>query len=76
MRYQVVNDDLRADEAETLIDELGAGKTVHVTGVTNADLSSYYSRALAKYGKRLRRKMHTLNGKDGYLVWLEDNDGR
>ena len=66
-----MDDTLRTDEAEELLEDLAAGKTVHVTGVTNADLSSYYSRAVAKYGKRLRRKQHTLNGKDGYLVWLE-----
>jgi hypothetical protein len=72
MRYQVVDDNLRQDESEKLIEDLGEGKTVHVTGVTNSDLSAYYSRALAKFSRKLRRKMHTLNGKEGYLVWLEE----
>ena len=76
MRYQVVDDSLRQDESEELLRELAEGRTVHVTGVTNADLSAYYSRALAKFGKKLRRKMHTHSGKDGYLVWLEDGDGK
>lgn len=71
MRYQVVSEDLRSDVTNELMEELAAGKTVHVTGVTNSDLSAYYGRALAKYGKRLRRKQHTLNGNAGYLVWLE-----
>ncbi len=44
--------------------------------MTNADLNAYYGRALAKYGKKLRRKMYTLNGKKGYLGWLEDGDGK
>jgi hypothetical protein len=76
VRYQVVNDNLRQDESEELLQVLGAGKTAHVTGVTNADLSAYYSRALARFGRRLRRKQHALNGKDGYLVWLEEPDSK
>lgn len=68
VRYQVVDDNLRDDEADDLINELIAGKTVHVEGVSNGDLSAYYGRLL-KHGRRLRRKRRVVDGREGFIVW-------
>ena len=74
MRYQVVDDNLREGEADELINDLIAGKTIHVQGVTNSDLSAYYGRLL-KHGRRLRRKQKILNGKEGFVVWAVPESG-
>lgn len=71
MRYQVVDDNLREDEADELIRDLLAGRTVHVQGITNNELSTYYSRLMTRHQRRMRRKQKTLNGKEGYLVWID-----
>jgi hypothetical protein len=71
MRYQVVDDNLRGSEGEELIRDLLAGKTVHMQGITNNELSTYYSRLMTKHQRRLRRKQRTVNGKEGYVVWLD-----
>jgi hypothetical protein len=74
IEWKVVDDRMRegADKYDAIAKELLAGKTVHVTGITNSDLSSWYTRMKLRSGRLLRRRLSGLDPSEGYIVWLAD----
>ena len=57
------NDDI--SEIERLLVE---DETLYVTDITNADMSSYYSRFMTRYGRRLRRRQKGRDESEGYYI--------
>jgi hypothetical protein len=76
MKFEVVPDELRDPNGgfEEIAHVLGQNKTLHVTGITNADLSSWYTRLYNRYGRRMRRRLKSASPEDGYIVWLAPAD--
>jgi hypothetical protein len=74
--WKVVDDRMRegADKYDAIAKELLAGKTVHVTGITNSDLSSWYTRMKLRNNRLLRRRLAAPDPSEGYIVWLADKD--
>jgi hypothetical protein len=72
MKWEVVDDSLRndTDGFEDVAKALVQGQTLHVTGVTNSELSSWYTRLLTRYDRRLRRRLVGREPSEGYIVWL------
>jgi hypothetical protein len=72
-RFQVVDDRLRdePDEMQELADELLAGRTVFLPGVKNDYVTTLYARFGSRYGRRLRRRSRTVEGTEGFVVWLD-----
>jgi len=69
--------DNAAREIERMTAELDRlmldGKTVRVTGITNADLSVWYSRYKKRYNRLLRRQRADYGDPSkGYIVWLAE----
>lgn len=72
LEWKVVDNRLRGgdDPIEKIEPELVAGKTVHVKGVNNSDLSSWYSRFKNRHDLLLRRRLSGKDESEGYYVWL------
>ena len=75
-QFQVVDDRYRdePDEAPELFQELLAGRTVFLPGVENSTVTTMYSRLMARYSRRLRRRSRSVDGVDGFVVWLDPAD--
>jgi hypothetical protein len=76
VKYQVVSDSLREgpNRADEVGELLAQGKTLHVTGITNSDLGTWYSRFKARYDRKLRRRLSGSDQADGYILWFADDD--
>lgn len=72
MKYVVVDDSFRTDEDAQMTRDLLDGKTVFVPDATNTHISGLYSRFVTKHGRKLRRRQTEVNGKPGFVVWLEE----
>jgi hypothetical protein len=74
MRWQVVDDRFRGDPDgfDAIAAALIEGRTIHVTEVTNSEISSWYTRLLQRTGRRLRRRMKGSDPSEGYIVWLPE----
>jgi hypothetical protein len=72
-RFQVVDDRYRdePDEMQELADELLTGRTVFLPGVGNDYVTTLYARFASRYNRRLRRRARTVEGADGFVVWLD-----
>ncbi len=72
-KFQVVDDRYRdeADEMQDLADELLAGRTVFLPGVGNDYVTTLYARFASRYQRKLRRRARTVEGTDGFVVWLD-----
>ena len=73
----VLDDSLRngrqqSDETTKLLLE---GKTVHVRNITNSQFSGWYGRYRTKHQRLLRRRLFGQNPEEGYIVWLEPEEG-
>jgi hypothetical protein len=72
-KFHVVDDRYRdePDEMQELADELLAGRTVFLPGVGNDYVTTLYARFASRYNRRLRRRARTVEGTDGFVVWLD-----
>ena len=71
MRYQIVDDSFRTDEDQELNEELLAGRTAFIPGADNNRINVLYSRFKSKHQRTLRRRQYTVNGQDGFVIWLD-----
>jgi hypothetical protein len=73
-KFQIVEDRYRdePDEMQELADPLLEGRTVFLPGVENTYITKLYARFQSRYSRSLRRRARTVDGKDGFVVWLEE----
>ena len=72
MQYTVVDDSFRTDEDAEMTRDLLDGKTVFVPNATNTQISVMYSRFTTRHGRKLRRRQAEVNGKLGFVIWLDE----
>lgn len=72
-KFRIVDDRYRdePDEMRELADQLLAGRTVFLPGVGNDYVTTLYARFASRYKRKLRRRARTVDGVDGFVVWLE-----
>ncbi len=70
--YQVVSDSYRDDEDAGITEALLSGKTVFIPDATNGAINTLYARLLNRYQRKLRRRASDVNGRRGFVVWLEE----
>jgi hypothetical protein len=72
VEWKVVDNQMRDgdDPFEAIAKQLLADKTVHATGITNSDLSSWYTRMKLRHSRLIRRRLRGQDPSEGYIVWL------
>jgi hypothetical protein len=75
--FQVVDDRYRDEpnEMQELADALTRGDTLFLPGATNSFVTTLYARFASIYGRKLRRRARTVEGTDGFVVWLDPVQG-
>ena len=76
MPIEIVDNRYRDESDDTIemTDALLEGKTVFLPDIDNGDVNSIYARMLNSYSRKLKRRSRTINGKTGFVIWL-DADG-